>query len=114
FLFHLVTLKANSTYMKFAFALLSFFISNVLLSQDEERKEPTKEGMSYHDSRLKFTTPPYGLAKVKGLIKGIKFVESEGDLGYRKLDDKKYKNLSLREKFTYNMIHAESYSQNCD
>jgi hypothetical protein len=101
--------------MKPALILLSFFISNLLFSQDDEWKEPSKESQTYHNNRLKLTTPPYGLAKVKELIKGIKYAEDEeGWGGYEKLDDKKLEKLSLREKFTYHMIHAESYSQNCD
>lgn len=101
--------------MKIVLILLSFFVSNILFSQDAESNEPSKESSDYHETRLKLTTPPYSLAKVKELIKGLKFVEDEdGWQGYLKLDEKKYKSLSLREKFTYNMIHAESYSQNCD
>lgn len=86
-----------------------------LFSQEEEIKKPANADYDYHEARLKMTTPPYGLAKVKQLIEGIKYKASEDDSeGEEKLDDKKYKQLSLREKFTYHMIHPESYSQNCD
>ena len=101
--------------MKFAFILLSFFISNILFSQEEYWKEASKESQAYHDARLKITTPPYGLSKIKEIITTIKYSEGEeSDDGGMKLDEKKYQKLSLREKFTYNMIHAESYSQICD
>jgi hypothetical protein len=101
--------------MKFAFILLSFFISNILFSQEEVWKEASKESQAYHDTRLKITTPPYGLSKVKEIIRTIKPDEGdESDDGLIKIDEKKYQKLSLREKFTYNMIHAESYSQICD
>jgi len=102
--------------MKFAFMLLSFVFCGTLFSQDEVWKSASKESEAYHNSRLILTTPPYGLSKVKELIKTIKYTEDEdgdGD-GGRKLDDNKYQKLSFREKFTYNLIHAESYSQNCD
>jgi len=101
--------------MKATLIFLSFFTSYTLFSQNEEWKEASKESSEYHETRLRFTTPPYGLSKVKELIKTIKY--SEGDEtsdGGMKLDDNKYQKLSFREKFTYNMIHAESYSQNCD
>lgn len=101
--------------MRLLCIFICLFITQSLISQEEVWKEPSKESSAYHDNRLRLTTPPYGLAKVKGLIKGIKFVEDdEGMGGYQKLDEKRLEKLSLREKFTYNMIHAESYSQNCD
>jgi hypothetical protein len=101
--------------MKFAFIFLSFLISYTLFSQNEEWKPASKESEAYHQARLRLTIPPYGLSKVKELVKTIKFSEDEEEEdGARKLDDNKYQKLSFREKFTYNMIHAESYSQNCD
>ncbi|HLA58698.1 MAG TPA: hypothetical protein VK622_08055 [Puia sp.] len=36
------------------------------------------------------------------------------DAGERALSERIYASLSLREKFTYNMIQGESYFQNCD
>jgi hypothetical protein len=67
-------------------------------------------GISYHDYRLKPTVPPYGLARVKAMIQKIKSDEEDNEA----LTAKEYESLSFREKFTYHMIHAESYSQNCD
>jgi hypothetical protein len=61
------------------------------------------------------TVPPYGLKKVTALIKKIRSVDSENGDDYSEvLDEKLYASLSLPEKFTYHMIHPESYSQNCD
>jgi hypothetical protein len=62
------------------------------------------------------TEPPYGLDKVKALIAKLTLVEDpeSGDTGSKALDKKTYASLSLNEKFTYHMIHPESYSQNCD
>lgn len=82
-----------------------------LFAQEEgEWKEASKESQAYHEYRLKNTTPPYGLSKVKGLVAKITSGEDEA----MSLNSKTYLALPLREKFTYTMIHAESYSQNCD
>jgi hypothetical protein len=89
-----------------------FFFCSLFAQEDSTWKEFKKELQreAYHDLRLTSTVPPYGLAKIKGLIKKIK----SDDEGNAALSRKVYDALSLREKFTYNMIHAESYSQNCD
>jgi hypothetical protein len=79
-------------------------------AQDDEYKEPSKESREYHDYREQLTEPSFGLKKIKGLVGKIKQDEDDD----RKLDKKTYAALSLREKFTYHMIHGESYSQNCD
>ncbi|HXB07060.1 MAG TPA: hypothetical protein VNW04_08090 [Puia sp.] len=61
----------------------------------------------------RLTIPPYGLEKVKTLTAHVKYVE-DGEQGTDSLDQRVYDSLSLREKFTYHMVHPESYSQNCD
>jgi hypothetical protein len=97
--------------MKHIFLLVFLFSSISVFAQDgQEWKESSKESQAYHEYRVKPTVPPYGLAKIKGLIKQIKMDEEEMEA----LNQKVYDALSLREKFTYHMIHAESYSQNCD
>lgn len=61
--------------------------------------------------------PPYGLDTIKALVAKIKYVDQSedcGDCGSEALDEKTYASLSLNEKFTYHMVHPESYSQNCD
>lgn len=74
--------------------------------------EDTSDNYSQYDT----TFPPYGLDKVKALIAKLKYVEDPegGDMGTKALDKKSYASLSFSEKFTYHLIHAESYSQNCD
>ena len=72
-------------------------------------QEPSKATVAYQEYREKVTRPPYGLDKVLSLIKKIEDTEESAAL-----KQKDYLSLSLREKFTYHMIHAESYSQNCD
>lgn len=80
-------------------------------AQDElPWKEASPSSQAYHKYRQKNTVPPYGLARVKTLIAAIKPAEDET----WKLSNKTYMALSLREKFTYHMIHAEVSSQNCD
>ena len=89
-------------------ALIPFL--STAAQDDTTWKEASKESQAYHDYREKLTVPPYGLQKIKGLVARIKLDENEKE----ELDQKKYLALSLREKFTYHMIHPESYSQNCD
>src|ERR1700761_1873159 len=58
--------------------------------------------------------PPFGLEQIQKIVAGLKSVDdSSGDGSVTALDDTTYAALSLDEKFTYNMIHLESYSQNC-
>src|SRR6185369_10495733 len=73
-------------------------------------KEASPESQAYNEYRLYTATPPYGLQKIYGLIKKIKADED----GNEALAAKTYNSLSFREKITYNMIHPEEYSQNCD
>lgn len=75
-----------------------------------EEAKPVSLGLTYSQLREKLTVPPYGLTRVQALIKKIKSDSEDNEV----LDPADYNSLSLREKFTYNMIHAESYSQNCD
>jgi hypothetical protein len=61
------------------------------------------------------TTPPYGLEKVLALVKNIREVDdSTSDGQISALSDSSYSSLTLDEKFTYNMINLEVYSQMCD
>ena len=67
-------------------------------------------------TRYDTTFPPYGLDKIKAAIAKLKYVDDDesGFTGTKALDKTKYASLSFNEKFTYHLIHAESYSQNCD
>ncbi len=95
--------------MKFTLTLLLLFYSLSLIAQ-RPGKRLVDENQAYHALRIKLTVPPYGLTKIQDLIKKI-----QADASYKTaLKQKDYEALSLREKFTYTMIHAESYSQNCD
>ncbi|WP_291910574.1 hypothetical protein [Chitinophaga sp. CB10] len=95
--------------MKFLFlGLLSLLPFRTLLAQ--EYPMPSKESMAYHEARFRKSIPPYGLAKVKEMIAKIQPDADEAEA----LSSRDYLSLSLREKFTYHMIHPETYAQNCD
>lgn len=97
--------------MKYAVLLVCLCGTFGLQAQEEEWKEPSKESQAYHEYRLRESVPPYGLEKVKKLIATIPTGDEET---LQKPNSKQYQALSLREKFTYHMIHGESFSQNCD
>ncbi|SEW53854.1 hypothetical protein [Chitinophaga arvensicola] len=84
---------------------------SVCFAQDDYTwVEPSKESQAYHEYRMKISRPPDGLQKVLGMISKIQDNENEA----LALSQKEYMSLSLREKLTYHLIHAETYSQNCD
>lgn len=95
--------------------VMALLVPVLAFSQEElPWKEASASSQAYHKYRQKSTIPPYGLAKVKKLVSGIVYLESDGSNGTSSLSNKAYLALSLREKFTYHMIHAEVSSQNCD
>jgi hypothetical protein len=97
---------------KSLFTLATLIFCMAAFSQaDDEPKGPSDASWAYEQYRSKITRPPYALEKVLGLIKSA---PSSGDDGGTALSSKVYGSLTLREKFTYNMVHGESYSQNCD
>lgn len=60
--------------------------------------------------------PPYGLEKIQSMRMKVMHVPDTngGDTFADSLDKMAYDSLTLREKFTYNVIHPESWSQNCN
>lgn len=95
--------------------LAAFFVCVISFAQAEEWKDASKESHAYHVYREKITRPPDGLEKILGMINKISTDQNIGaDEDNSALPLKNYSSLSLREKFTYNMVHGESYSQNCD
>lgn len=81
---------------------------------DVEPYYPTQEALDYREVRHRKTIPPYGLDKIKKQLKTIQNKYSdEAEGGEASLTPAQYNSLSLREKFTYTMIHPELYSQNC-
>jgi hypothetical protein len=72
----------------------------------ESTLSPTQENISL---------PPFGLDKVMATIRQLKSVDDTDRDGFTiALSDSALDSLSFEEEFTYNMIHAESYSQMCD
>lgn len=97
----------------YAFVLLILVYSRCFAQPPDY--SPASE--AYHKYRHYTTTPPYGLEKVRQLIKN-KTVRRENpdyeDAGKDSLPERLYRSLSLQEKFTYNMTYGEYFSQNCD
>jgi hypothetical protein len=92
-------------------------ICSACIGQDDGYKEPGPASQAYHEYRAYSTVPPYGLQRVRQLIKAETVRREDpdsDDAGTDSLPEKLYETLLLREKFTYNMIYGESYSQNCD
>jgi len=102
--------------MKYMLLLLVAVSLHTASSAQDEPNAPSQASQDYHAYRSKITRPPYGLEKLLGMIKKIKWVgeDENGDRSTATLSAPVYATLSLREKFTYHMIHGESYSQNCD
>ncbi|HLK27487.1 MAG TPA: hypothetical protein VKT28_02815 [Puia sp.] len=91
------------------FALFLFNINFLLAQKNGRTKNAHEENSKYQFSREEITIPEYGLNRVEKLIK-----DSLHKDDFRSaLDEKKYQSLSLRERFTYNMINPEAYAQNC-
>lgn len=73
----------------------------------------TNQDIAFHKSRLNFTKPIWGYAKVAKMIKGIKGKAGEEGGDNKILAENLYNSLSFEEKFTYNMVNLEEFSQNC-
>jgi len=86
--------------------------TGITTSSSSQHYEPPP--VLFIDSNV--TVPPYGFDKVKELITQIKWQDDSLDemRGTIVLNGKDYASLSFGEKFTYHMIHPESYSQNCN
>ena len=97
--------------MKIILPLLLVLLSITSFSQRRPHKKvENKQSQTYSTLRVKLTVPPYGLSKIEALIKKIK----SGDEDNQAILASDYNALSMREKFTYNMIHAESYGESGD
>ncbi|MBK5270624.1 MAG: hypothetical protein JJE22_06380 [Bacteroidia bacterium] len=99
--------------MKQLLLFTTLLVSLSLIAQEEDIvwKEASKESQAYHKYRQHLSYPPYNLEKLNMVIKKQVVSDDEDNLV---LKDKAYSALSLKEKFTYNMLHGESFSQNCD
>jgi hypothetical protein len=95
------------------FLLLCFLVISFSLSAqpEVEYKEPSKESQAYHKFRTRLTYPSYSFEKTNTAIRKQVFEDSESNL---MIKDAVYNSFSPREKFTYNMLHGEWFSQNCE
>jgi hypothetical protein len=112
---NIMIIKAKLSRQLF-FLALAICSANLLFAQadNQEWKQASASSEAYSKSRRKNTVPPYGLVKVKAMIAGTKSSGGDNDVYFTVMSPKNYQSLSLREKFTYHMIHAEVESQNCD
>ena len=97
--------------MRLIFFLPAVLFPFLLFAQDQHDfvwKEPGPVSQECHIYRMEIAWPPYSLSKITRLIEKISF---DLDNELEALDKKTYDGLTLREKFTYCMIHAESYGQ---
>jgi hypothetical protein len=96
--------------MKWILSLVMFLFSVASFSQPPVDTAKSVYNPAYHEWRTRLTVPPYGIEEIRALIKKIK----PGNENIRALNPADYNALSLREKFTYTMIHAESYCRSCE
>ena len=75
----------------------------------------TKASLAFHQYRMVETKPRFEFWKVDALVKKIKRAAvKDSDDEAAILDKKDYDQLDVPGKYTYCMIHPETYSQNCD
>ena len=94
----------------FCLAICCLVTAGAFAQEGENWKPASKESQAYNEYRNFTSTPPYGAKKIAALLKTLEIDENEVEA----LKQRDYMALSLREKFTYIMLHGESYSQNCD
>jgi len=95
--------------MKWILSLLILLCSVASFSQPPVDTTKSAYNYAYHEARTRLTVPPYGIEKIRAMISKI-IPTSEKNEELKAAD---YNALSMREKFTYNMIHAESYCRDC-
>lgn len=104
--------------MRLHFVLLIVLFSCFLKTSAQSNED---DGSSYrldekaYELRIQMTIPPFGLTRVKKMIADVNSKEDpvNSDGGIEAISTAQFKSLSLREKFTYVMIHAELTQQNC-
>ncbi len=94
--------------------LLAPLLANLAAAQMFGEGNVSQASKRYHAYRFETTQPPYGLAKVKAIIKGIKpkkgGVDDMGDVRATAA----WGRMTTEERFTYCMLHGEDPSQNCN
>lgn len=72
---------------------------------DLQEKDVSPATRRYHENRNADTEPPFGLAKVKAAIKPLDDEKTASPL---------WPKMSVKERFTYCMLHGEVFDQNCE
>lgn len=85
-------------------------IGGACIAQSTIAPQPSASSQKYRAYREASTEPPFGLSRVRALVRKIKADSEDNQI----MSAKDYNSLSLDEKFTYAMIHGEDFSQNCD
>jgi hypothetical protein len=90
--------------------LLVIIVAAALVAaQEPDPKGLTARSRAYREYRMVETEPAFGLRKVKRLVATIKTDKDDNPV----LPSKQYNALSKSEKFTYCMLNAEEFDQNC-
>ncbi|MFT3936760.1 MAG: hypothetical protein QM726_24255 [Chitinophagaceae bacterium] len=92
--------------MKKICCLLLILITSVDLFSQTNTKESNRVSQELYRTAL--SIPDYGIKKVKAITPAYSYGPA-----HKSLQKEKYEKLTLREKFTYNMINGEVFSQNC-
>ena len=93
--------------------LLAPLVVNLAAAQMFGEKGVGPASKRYHAYRFETTEPPFGLSKVKALIKGIKPVKGDEDSMGDVRATAAWGRMTTEERFTYCMLHGEDPSQNC-
>jgi len=91
--------------------LMVFLSFSRVLAQEEEEKIFYPVAYPAFSGNVRITLPPYSYKKIDSLIRKV-LKETIGQPVVLPPDI--YTGLSLREKFTYHMINAENFGQNCN
>jgi hypothetical protein len=93
----------------------AYFLAAPAATSPKDSSQDANNLRAYWDDEG-ITVPPYGLDRVTTLICKIESVDDTLAVSgsTEALSDSSYSSLSFDEKFTYHMIHQETYSQNCE
>lgn len=92
--------------------LLFLAITASLFAFSTAQEEPMGGPVSqaYREFREKIVEPPYSITAVKQAIAKLKRDRDDN----LKMDPARFNRMSIEQRFTYSMIHGETFSQNCD
>src|SRR5215831_3946918 len=104
-------------YFPLCITLFLIACSSCSSKSDRQGTKDTKDNLVTKENKISSDNidiiPPYGLDTVKALIAKAKADTTQDD-ETEAIDEKTFNSLPLEQKFTYVMIHQETYHQNCD